>query len=261
MNENADDCPQPIVNSASNAGEQDWFFNWIQGCTIPFAFALILLIGFVLMIPTLATPKVAIDRRDCKNNLKQIGRALDHYADDWGGLPPAFTVDTAGNRLHSWRTLILPYLDRKALYDTIDLSKPWDDPVNAAARQTVIREFHCPSWKEVETNLTSYFALVGEEYAFHPLRPREQVEFKDEKSQTVIVSELPESYAVEWMSPDDDVSVHFFLSMNDDAKVSHPGGIHVLLADGAVRFLSSNLRSKTRRALLTIQGGEKVDSF
>jgi hypothetical protein len=75
----------------------------------------------------------AAQRIQCVNNLKQIGLALHNYEQDHGTLPPAFTVDAKGRPLHSWRTLILPYMEYGRLYERIDLSRPWDDPANAQA--------------------------------------------------------------------------------------------------------------------------------
>ena len=72
----------------------------------------------------------------CANNLKQIALALRNYESVYHALPPAYTVDAEGKPLHSWRTLILPYLEQQALYDKIDLSKPWDDPANKEAYET-----------------------------------------------------------------------------------------------------------------------------
>ena len=59
-------------------------------------------------------------------------------------LPPAYTVDADGRPLHSWRTLILPYLEQEPLYQTIDLSKPWNDPANAKARRNRSSRFSLP---------------------------------------------------------------------------------------------------------------------
>ena len=61
-------------------------------------------------------------RSQCKNNLKQIGLALHNYHEKYQAFPPAYTVDATGKPLHSWRTLILPFVDQQALYDKIDLS-------------------------------------------------------------------------------------------------------------------------------------------
>lgn len=41
----------------------------------------------------------------------------------------------------------------------------------------------------------------------------------------------------------------------------HAGGVHLLLADGSVRFVSNNIDLNTWRALLTINGGETIGDF
>jgi prepilin-type N-terminal cleavage/methylation domain-containing protein/prepilin-type processing-associated H-X9-DG protein len=41
----------------------------------------------------------------------------------------------------------------------------------------------------------------------------------------------------------------------------HPGGVHILLGDGSVRFVSDAIHGPTWRALGTVAGGETVDSF
>src|SRR5918997_1599426 len=80
----------------------------------------------------------------CLNNLKQIVLALHNYEQAHKALPPAYTVDATGRPLHSWRTLILPYLEQEPLYRAIDLSKPWNDPANARALETTLLVFGCP---------------------------------------------------------------------------------------------------------------------
>src|SRR5258708_3361414 len=67
-----------------------------------------LLIGLLLPAPRSARP--AARRAQCNNNLKQIALALQNYEQAHKALPPAYTVDAEGRPLHSWRTLILPYL-------------------------------------------------------------------------------------------------------------------------------------------------------
>ncbi|HEY4260168.1 MAG TPA: DUF1559 domain-containing protein, partial [Schlesneria sp.] len=87
------------------------------------------LVVIALFIPLPRRAGEAARRTQCKNNLKLIGLALYNYHDLYGAFPPAYTVDRHGKQLHSWRTLILPFLDQMPLYQKIDLSKPWDDPV------------------------------------------------------------------------------------------------------------------------------------
>lgn len=39
------------------------------------------------------------------------------------------------------------------------------------------------------------------------------------------------------------------------------GGCHVLMADGAVRFVSENVNFATVKALATVRGGEVIGEF
>ena len=50
-------------------------------------------------------------RTSCKCTLNQIGLALHTYHDAYGSFPPAFVRGPDGRPWHSWRVLILPYLD------------------------------------------------------------------------------------------------------------------------------------------------------
>jgi type II secretory pathway pseudopilin PulG len=70
------------------------------------------LIGLLIamLLPAVRTSGEAGRRFSCSNNLKQIALALHNYHDEFGSFPPVYTVDDAGTRLHSWRTLILPYM-------------------------------------------------------------------------------------------------------------------------------------------------------
>src|SRR3954447_23791061 len=102
----------------------------------------------------------AVRRARCVNNLKQIAMALHNYEQEHKALPPACTVDAQGRPLHSWRTLILPYLEQEPLYRTIDLSKPWDHPANAKAREAALPVFRCPESIGPQSS-TTYLAFAG----------------------------------------------------------------------------------------------------
>jgi len=54
-----------------------------------------------------------------------IKNALYYYANDHdGSFPPAYTTDSNGLRMHSWRVLLLPYLSEHELYAKIKLNEP-----------------------------------------------------------------------------------------------------------------------------------------
>ena len=118
----------------------------VRGFTLNELLVVVGIIAFLiaLLIPATRSARPAARRSQCANNLKQIALALHNYEQAHKALPPAYTVDAEGRPLHSWRTLILPYMEQEPLYRTIDLSKPWDDPANAKALETVVPVYRCP---------------------------------------------------------------------------------------------------------------------
>jgi hypothetical protein len=212
-----------------------------------------------LLLPATRRAREPARRTQCRNNLKQIGLALHNYHDDFGVFPPAYTVDTGGRPLHSWRTLLLPYLDQKPLYDTIYLSKPWDDPANATACQTQLDVFHCPSFSG-PAGQTTYLAVVTPDSCLQPGQSRTISQIKDGTSNTLIVIEAAQKDAAPWMSPQD-ADEALILSYGPEAAKLHAGGEHALLADGSVRFLSEKTAPETLRALITTTAKDDPGEF
>ncbi len=190
----------------------------------------------------------------CRNNLKQVNLALHAYSKDHGTFPPAYTVDANGKPLHSWRTLILPYLEEKNLYESIDLDKPWDDPVNATAYNTKILVYQCPALTKLG-NRTNYLAVVSPDSCLRPANGVKISDITDDPSPTLTIIEVPMDDAVPWMAPQD-ADEKLFLSLNEESRLPHKGGFHVGFADGHLEFISSEQSESQRRAMITIAGGE-----
>ena len=200
-------------------------------------------------------------RAQCRNNLKQIGVALHNYHDQYGAFPPAVVRDADGTPLHSWRTLILPFLEQQALYNSIDLTKPWNHPANQKARETTIPEYRCPSApSEVAQDHTTYLALSGEQLAFHPTLGRGLKEIMDGTSNTLLVVEVTQDRAIPWMQPQD-LNIEALLANATASNQNHMGGFQAVLCDGSVRFVSSTLEKATLQSLATINGNEPVPEF
>ena len=221
-------------------------------------------LGIIVVLVALVWPaprraREAARRTQCKNNLKQIALALLNYESIHHALPPAYTVDGAGKPLHSWRTLILPYLDEQGLYGRIDLSKPWNDPANSEAFKTVPHVFRCPS-VALPSGFTSYLGIVGTNACFHPTAPRAFSEMTDGTGNTLMVFEVAQEHAVHWMAPQD-ASEEMAMNFGNDGKLTHTGGTQAAFADGHVQFLSENLNTEIRRALISIAGNERIGEF
>lgn len=216
----------------------------------------IITVMLALFLPATHNPPRAGRRTLCKNSLKQIGLALHNYHDTYGSFPPAYTVDADGARLHSWRTLLLPFLDQEILYETIDLTKPWNDPANQEAFDTILAVYQCPS-AFLDSPVTTYLALTGEEFAFDGASSRMLSDFSDGTSKTVMILEVETAKAVHWMSPED-ISGSYLAELNENMDLSHAPGTHALFVDGSVRWLGVDTTVKTREALATIAGSEKI---
>ena len=217
----------------------------------------VVLIG--LFLPKMTRGREAARRTQCKNNLKQIALALHNYHDFYEAFPPAYTVNENGQRLHSWRTLILPWMEHSDRHQKIDLSKPWNHPSNAEAFQTTPDLYRCPSF-ELPADSTTYLAVEGEDACFHPTKPRAISEITDGTSNTLMVIEVPVKQAVPWMSPQDaDEQMLLMISQRDE--LAHTGGVQAALADGSVRFLSATMNPETRRAVISINGEEVIRDF
>jgi len=190
----------------------------------------------------------------CANNLKQIALALQNYESVHQSLPPAYTVDVEGRPLHSWRTLILPYLEQQPLYETIDLSKAWDDPVNRGARETKLLVYQCPS-ADCPPGHTAYLAVLAANGCFRATGPRRLSEITDNPDSTLMVVDADSGHAVPWMSPRD-TDEQWLLNLGTVARLPHPGGAQVVCVGGNVLFLSAGLQAATLRALVSIDGND-----
>lgn len=225
---------------------------------------IVVLIGIVAVLVALLYPSTRSAptpgrRTQCKNNLKMIALALHNYHDVYAAFPPAYTVGENGQRLHSWRTLILPWLEHSERYQKIDLSKPWNHPSNSESFKTTPLSFRCPS-SELPQDSTTYLAVVGENACFHPTRPRAISEITDGTSNTIMVIEVPVKQAVHWMSPQD-ADEQMVLNISPAKKLAHIGGVQAALADGSVRFVSVDMAPETRRAVISINGKEVVGEW
>ncbi|HQX53421.1 MAG TPA: DUF1559 domain-containing protein [Planctomycetaceae bacterium] len=232
---------------------------WRKRVLSVLAIGTILLVLAALFLPATRRAPQASRRTQCKNNLKQIALALFNYQDVYGVLPPACIVDAEGRPLHSWRTLILPYLDEQELYKSIDLSEAWNDPANVKAFSTEPSIYRCPS-ADLPPGNTTYMAVVGTGCCLSPAAPRHFSEITDDRTNTLMVFEVGSGNAVPWMSPQD-ADEPMVMSLLKTSDNSHTGGTQVAMADGKIVFLSKNMDSNTLRALTTIAGNEVIGEY
>lgn len=111
----------------------------------------ILAILMALLLPALQQAREAARRSQCKNNLAQIGLALQNYHLAHEVLPPG-SLNESGpienipqGYHHSWYVHLLPHLEEKPAYHAINSRLEIYDPAHADVRSHVIRSLICPS--------------------------------------------------------------------------------------------------------------------
>jgi prepilin-type N-terminal cleavage/methylation domain-containing protein/prepilin-type processing-associated H-X9-DG protein len=106
-----------------------------------------ILIG--LLLPAVQKVREAACATQCKNNLKQIGLALQMFHDTNGGLPPGETGVVLSVPKHSWVPWILPGLEQENLYRQYNFTVDWNNALNDTTapqpNATPLKVLTCPS--------------------------------------------------------------------------------------------------------------------
>lgn len=103
-----------------------------------------------LLLPAVQAAREAARRIQCTNNLKQIGLAVQNYADTIGTLPLACTVGFNGSNnpvFQGWgiTARILPYMDDQNKFNACNFSLANETPENDTAMRVGTSVFLCPS--------------------------------------------------------------------------------------------------------------------
>jgi prepilin-type N-terminal cleavage/methylation domain-containing protein/prepilin-type processing-associated H-X9-DG protein len=134
------------------------------GFTLVELLVVIAIIGILigLLLPAVNSAREAGRRTMCANNMRQLIHACLMYCDAKGTLPPGGIQAKPGsnpmanlngwNRTSAldysnnftWPSLILPYLEQKAIYNLYNFSAPQVSTVNATARSQTVNTYTCP---------------------------------------------------------------------------------------------------------------------
>jgi prepilin-type N-terminal cleavage/methylation domain-containing protein len=96
-----------------------------------------------LLLPAVQAAREASRRAQCKNNLKQLGLAVQTYHDARDAYPSG--RDETKKLAVSWAFRVLPYMEQNAIYTAFRQGIEVDDDDNAAAMRTPVTTFFCPS--------------------------------------------------------------------------------------------------------------------
>jgi prepilin-type processing-associated H-X9-DG protein len=179
-------------------------------------------------------------------------------------------------RCLAWSAAILPWLEQQPLFERIDFTRSFDDPVNAAAAGSAVSVYLCPSADRgggpARLARIDYGGLCGERIA-SPNNPEKGVlihdcgfaerEIPDGLSKTIFVGECsrgpwPDGQWINGRNLFDQAYAINWPTWEDEIRSRHPGGAQALFGDGAVRLIDESTDLKILAAACTRAGAEAV---
>ncbi|MCA9038750.1 MAG: DUF1559 domain-containing protein [Planctomycetaceae bacterium] len=211
-----------------------------------------------------------------RNNLKQIALAFHMYNDVHGCLPPGVIYGPDGKPWHSWRTLILPYLEMQNMYEMYDVTQPWDSEANKKLAVMIMPVYSDPLRGENPENYTHYLSAIGKDAVLNGVEfdgtkagfeavlnqgTRFQ-DISDGSSSTLLVSTVSSDQKIRWTEPRDVFTNKNIPELNSKDgfstyTINGTERLMVALCDGSVQtFEEPILGQKFIESLVTAQGGE-----
>ncbi|MEX0825023.1 MAG: DUF1559 domain-containing protein [Pirellulaceae bacterium] len=218
------------------------------------AVSMVLCIGVLtaLLLPAVSQARTAARSMQSSNNLKQIGLALHNYHDVHKALPPAYSTDSEGKPLLSWRVAILPYVESSPLYDQFHHDEPWDSPHNLSLLDQMPDVYRSPNATETPSSESNYLAISAPRSLFPSTG--ETISFQDCPdgiSNTLAVLEVFDA-TVPWTQPDDVSPAQAFKEISESPVPRH----NAVMGDGSVRALERTTARSEVDAMITRDGGD-----
>ncbi len=201
------------------------------------ALFLLLAIGSVaggMLFRAVAAARAAAARMQCSGLLCQINCALHAYHEEFRCFPPAYIAGPGGKPMHSWRILVMKYLDPD-VFHAYDLQEPWNGPNNSRlAKGAGARLFQCPAGSQIGSIYTNYVVIVGQQTVFPGSQCVSLEQIPDSREpgvrDTILVVEIATS-DIPWMEPCDLQfdQMSFRINGNSPPSISsyHPGGANL----------------------------------
>jgi len=123
---------------------------------------IVVVMGIIAILAVLLLKGVQSSRESgrmmsCSNNLRQLGIALNSYVDSVGAFPQ--TVN--GQRGFSIHAMILPHIEQRNVYNSINFNIRYSDAANFTVSHLKISSFLCPSDYPVSDDAWNNYAACS----------------------------------------------------------------------------------------------------
>ncbi|HMP18148.1 MAG TPA: DUF1559 domain-containing protein, partial [Gemmatales bacterium] len=218
-----------------------------------------------MMAAALAKVRRAADQLLSASNMRQLMIAMHNYHNDYNRMPPPVLMKN-DQPLHSWRVLVLPYVEEDNLFKQIKLDEPWNSPHNLKIFEstpmpkifrhpTIREESHKKTYYKVFTSMPGKKPAAG--FTLGSNITLGQLTVQDGTSNTLAMIES--GPPVLWYQPEDIV----FDPEGAFPKLQSPwpdNRVNASFFDASTRSLRLGQHEDIWRALITRNGGEMPDS-
>ena len=242
-----------------------------------------ILIG--MLLPAIQSVRESARSIVCRNNLRQMGLALQNYHSAFMHFPAGVTdwrlctsFDQTKRNL-AWSVFILPQLEQENLYRQLDLSQAFDSPANFEAGSQPVSVYQCPSAtrgpRQTDAlGIIDYGGIYGERINSRNDPPKGCMIFDDPisisaitdgTSNTLIVAEDSQFSSSQWINGcnvfDQAFAINTAPEVENDIRSNHLGGANGVFADGHVQFLSESIQLYTLGGICSRASGETLGAF
>ena len=162
--------------------------------------------------------------------------------------------------MHSWRVLILPYLEQESLYKAYSFDEPWDGPKNRELAGRIDDVFRCARSNSRGSLMTNYVVVVGDHTAFPGSKSVTMKDIPDGRD-VILVAEIADS-DIHWMEPRDLRFDAMSFHINDKTKPCisspHRGVANVVLLDFRVETVPESISPELVKALVTVGNRDEI---
>jgi prepilin-type N-terminal cleavage/methylation domain-containing protein/prepilin-type processing-associated H-X9-DG protein len=201
-----------------------------------------------LLIPAIRAARASSKNAACKNNLRQMGIALDLYNDAQGSYP----VD--GHNGFGIGAFLLPYLEQKSLFEQLKPLSKASANEQLPLVNTYLEVFVCPSFARRSPDGASPASGPSNYRGNSNIFSRATIydDIRDGESNTIAMGETMKQHA--WAKP----GLAGASPPQDGGEYSsrHGGGANFVFCDASVHFIGEDIDPAVFTALCTIDGRE-----
>ena len=207
-----------------------------------FIVVVIIVVLITLLLPEDQVVNNSSNRERFRNQLRLVGLACHEYQAEYGCLPPVVISDERGRSIHSWRAMLLPWLESQGRTQppayVYTFNEPWFSPANRQAaldNANLFTMLVSTDDREV-IQKSKLAAVIGAQTYWSPSGECRRLPLEaNQDERHILLLEIPNLYGA-WSQPND-VTLDEVLTLSKNQQFT-PYGAYALYDDGSVTWFA-----------------------